>query len=287
MRIRSLCLALAAVALAAPALAAQSWSSQSLAPRPPNEEVFPAAPRRADLTVNITPPAGVYVGDPGTYQVVVSNTGNHSANVCRLTITLPRTNTSPTVHVLGTLGAYDSRCSRSGTNLICDLGTLGRGVSASRSFTISLPQSSAPIVVGASVTTESTELSTSNNSDSDTAYLLHPFFTVSAGQFAHVDHCTGTALTSFFECMLYPSSISSHEFNVLSGGTLAFVDAPASYWGTWSQSLGLDRLVLEYYDGTSHEASFSGWAVGGGCFEGVTTFYPPSVYVAPYRVCLN
>lgn len=287
MRIRHFCLGLAAVALVAPALAASSWSAPTMAPRPVNEEIIPSAPRRADLTVNITPPAGVYVGNPGTYQVVVANTGNLAAQVVRLTITLPRTHTSPTVHVLGTLGAYDGRCTRTGTNLVCQLDTLNRNASTPVAFTITLPQSSTPIVVGASVTTQTSESTTSNNNDSDTAFLLHPFTTVTVGQIAHVDHCTGTSLTSFFECTLYPSSIASHEFTVLSGGMLAFIGAPGSYFGTWSQSAGLDRLVLEYYDGTSHEASFSGWAVGGGCFEGITTFYPASAYVSPYRVCLH
>lgn len=286
MRIRFSVLGLAALAVGAPVFAASFWTPQAIAPRS-IEESFPSHPRRADVTVNITPPAGVYVGNPGTYQVAVANTGNDRATVVQLTIALPRTHTSPVVQVLGTLGAYDNRCSRSGTNLVCPLGTLNAGSSTNVSFTISLPQSSTPIVVGASVTTQSTELTTANNSDSDTAYLLHPPTTVNVGDAAHVEHCTGTGLTSFFECTLYPSSISSHDFTVLSGGLIAFVGAPASYWGTWSQSAGPDRLALEYYDGTSNVASFSGYAVGNDCFEGVTIFHPASPYVAPYRVCLQ
>ena len=68
---------------------------------------------------------------------------------------------------------------------------------------------------------------------------------------------------------------------------IAFIGAPASYWGTWAQTGGNDRLQLEYYDGTSNVASFSGFAVGNDCFEGVTIFHPASPYVAPYRVCMQ
>lgn len=137
------------------------------------------------------------------------------------------------------------------------------------------------------MTTSSAEVTTTNNSDTDTAFLLHPFTAVTVGDLGHVEHCTGTALTSFFECQLYPSSISFHDIQFLSGGIVAFIAAPPGFSGTWSQSAGLDRLRLEYYNGTSLEATFDGWAVVGRCFEGVTVFNPPSAYVAPYRVCLQ
>lgn len=288
MRIRSMCMGLLALAVGAQALAGTAWAPKPLVPSWPVEQPLPQVSHNlADLTVNVVQPAGVYVGDPGTYRVVVANTGNRQADVVRLTITLPRTHTSPTVYVLGNLGARDARCMPSGTNLDCPLGTLARNSSTNVDFTIALPQSSAPIVVAASVTTQSAELTTGNNSDSESASLLHHPTPVNVGDAAHVDHCTGTGLTSFFECALFPSSISSHDFQVLSGGMIAFVGAPASYWGTWSQAAGSARLLLEYYDGASHEATFDGYAVGSRCFEGVTVFYPPSAYVSPYRVCLH
>lgn len=242
---------------------------------------------KADLTVNITAPAGIYVDQPGEYEVLVANTGTRDASTVALTIALPRTHTSPTVTVLGTLGSFDGRCTRSGTNLQCTLGTLRKGASTPVRFTIELPQSSAPLVVDATVTTTSAERTTTNNVDSDTAFLLHPLTAVTAGRTSHNEHCTGTGLTSFFECELYPSSISSHDVQYQSGGTLTFLNAPSTYWGTWSQAGGGDRLVLEYYDGTTLQATFDGHAVGADCFEGVTTFHPASSYVAPYRVCLQ
>lgn len=61
---------------------------------------------RADLIVNLTPPPGVYVNNPGTYEVLVSNTGTKDAAAVALTISLPRTATSPSVHVMGDLGAF-------------------------------------------------------------------------------------------------------------------------------------------------------------------------------------
>ncbi|MCX6020712.1 MAG: hypothetical protein NTZ05_03095 [Chloroflexi bacterium] len=102
----------------------------------------------ADLTVRITPPSGVYVGAPGQYQVAVANTGNRQADDVRVNISLPATHTSPQVSVLGTLGAFDSRCTRTGTNLNCSLGSIRKDDSKSVLFTISLPQSSAPLVDG-------------------------------------------------------------------------------------------------------------------------------------------
>jgi uncharacterized repeat protein (TIGR01451 family) len=275
---RPIAAGLVAVALCAPAgVAARPGSSST-----------PGPSQRADLTVNIAPPPGVYVGQPGTYQVTVANVGRREASGVELVLTLPRTSTSPQVFVLGTLGTHDGRCALGGTHLECALGTLSRGATTTVAFTIALPQSSAALVVGASVTSASAEATTSNNSDSDTAYLLHPLVPVAAGETAHVDHCTGTDLTSFFECELFPSSISSHELQFLAGGVIAFIGAPASsYHGTWDQTAGDDRLRLDYYDGTTHEATFDGWAVGPDrCFEGVTQFYPPSGYVAPYRVCM-
>ncbi len=273
-------------ALTGPAIAAPQDSQELSLPR--MEALFPAAPRRANLAVNITAQTGVYVGQPAQYAVVVANIGNKDANDVRLIVTLPRTHTSPTVHILGVLSAYDNRCTVSGTNLDCQLDRVRKNTSTSVSFTIALPQSSTPLVIGASVTTSSPEGPTTNNNDSETANLLHPLWPVDVGETAHVQHCTGTALTSFYECMLYPSSISSHDISFDSGGLVSFINQSGSYWGTWDQSAGDDRLVLEYYDTGSHEATFDGYAVGPTrCFEGVTTFYPPSQYVAPYRVCVN
>lgn len=217
----------------------------------------------------------------------MTNSGNRVADGVQLVITLPRTHTSPTVHVLGVLSAWDSPCVRSGTNLNCALGSVGKGSSVTKQFTIAFPQASVPLVVGASVTTSSDELSTTNNNDSETASLLHPSTAVVVGKNAHNTHCTGTDLTSYYECTLYPSSISSHDIQFLAGGVIAFVPSQPGYTGTWSQALGADRLVLEYFDGASLAARFNGYAVDGNCWEGITNFFPTSAYNSAYRVCMQ
>jgi hypothetical protein len=246
-----------------------------------------AAPAAADLTVSIAAPTGVYVYDTGRYQVAVSNIGRKNASSVRLSVALPSTHTSPQVHVLGTLGAYDGRCSRSGTDLVCLLGGLARGASTTVFFDIALPQSAAPLVVEARVSSSSAESSTSNNLDSETASLLHPALAVVGPVDALNQHCTGTGLTSFFECALFPSSISSHEIRFEAGGSITFLNPPApGYTGTWSQPAA-DRLTFTYSDGSGPVASFDGYAVDGDCFEGLTIFFPASPYVSPYSVCLQ
>ena len=41
---------------------------------------------------------------------------------------------------------------------------------------------------------------------------------------------------------------------------------------------------MQYFDGAAHQATFSGRAVNGSCFEGITTF-PGSSYNSAYSVC--
>ncbi len=242
---------------------------------------------KPDLTVNIIAPTGITLETPGQYQVVVSNIGNRPADGVRLTIALPPTHTSPTVYVLGVLSAWDSPCLRSETNLTCSLGTIAQSGFVTKRFTIALPQSSAPLVVGASVTTSTPERSTTNNSDTDVAALLHPATPVVVGKIAHNTHCTGIELTSYYECTLFPSSIASHDIQFLASGVIDFVPARAGYTGTWSQALGTDRLVLEYFDTGSLVARFNGYAVDASCWEGLTNFFPTSTYVSAYRVCMQ
>ena len=108
---------------------------------------------------------------------------------------------------------------------------------------------------------------------------------VSAGDGAYIEHCTGTGLTAFYECTLFPSSITWHEHVFGPSGTLTIPEAP-DYTGTWSQPAP-NRLVFRYYDETNAlVATFDGLGVDEGCFEGLTTF-PDSEYVSPYSVCLQ
>ena len=101
------------------------------------------------------------------------------------------------------------------------------------------------------------------------------------------DHCTGQGLTSYFECTLFPSSISSHDTVFEPGGVISFPSAPSTYTGTWTQNPTNQTLQFKYYDGGGEVASFVGVAVSNGCFEGRVDFTPPSNYMSMYSVCLT
>lgn len=243
-----------------------------------------AAEAAADLSVTISQPASVYVYSPVRYTVRVSNIGNQSSVATTLTIQLPLTHTSPTVTVLGTVGAMTAGCTRAGTVVTCPVARIGRGGSQSFFVDLTAPQSSAPITLQATVSRSGTE-DTRNNSYTHTAALLNIDHAIVSESTAVNRHCTGRGLTSFFECELYPSSITSHDTVFHGNGTLSVPAGGATYGGTWQQ-LGPDELVFQYTNNGTPVADFIGYGVGGGCFEGITTF-PGSTYVSPYEVCLT
>lgn len=245
----------------------------------------------AELATTVTGPAGVEVDADGTWTVRVANTGNRDTTGSIVaTVQLPTTHTSPTVQVLGDLGSLGG-CTQTGTQLSCNLGRIRKNRSASVSFVIALPWSAEDLVVGASVPVQSGESNTGNNSDSEVADLVYvdtPILTTTDMQH---DHCTGTALTAWFECELYPSSISSHPATLVSDGTIDFTIAGSEadgYTGAWGQDTD-DQLWFTYSYAGEVVAEFEGNGTGGGCFEGLTRFYDApgvlSPYVAPYLVC--
>lgn len=239
----------------------------------------------ADLTVAISPtPSGTYVNQTARYTVTVANTGNRDASNASVVIQLPATHTSPQVYVMGTIGSMSTRCTQSGTALTCALGTVRKARSTSVFVDIALPQSSAALTFGATVSTTSAENSTANNTASRSASLLNYAQTIAIGDTATNAHCTGTLLTSFFECALFPSSITAYAFG-FDDGTLSFPTAPATVTAEWYQPSATE-LVIDYADDGQPAASFHGWGTSPSCFEGITTF-PGSTYVSPYRVCID
>lgn len=264
MRLRSLLLLLALL-----------WSTPSWAANGPN------------LDVSLTPPAAARVYQTAGYNVKVRNLGNKNAAGVRLTIQLPVTRTSPTVYPMGTLGATSSSCSRSGNSLVCLLGTINRNGSTSVFFDMALPYSTMPIVFGATVTTTTTpgDTNPANNTLTYTASPLTYSVTMDTVNVATNRHCTGgTSLSSFFECTLFPSSITSHETVFNPDNTITFIGVSGAYTGSWTYTASSNRLQFEYLDGPDVVATFDGRGTSPKCFEGKTTFLNPD-YVSMYQVC--
>jgi len=236
-----------------------------------------------DLRVQMPAPAPVHVYEEGGYDVVVANIGKHGAASVVLTIDLPATHTSPQVYVMGDLGAFDGRCSRSGTPPTCNLGALAKGQSTTVSFALALPVADEVLTLAASATTASGETALANNAASLSPALLHYATSVGDGDLASIDHCTGQGLTSFFECELFPSSLSSHQHVFNGDGTISIPEEP-DYGGVWSQS-SADTLSFAYLYAGEVVAEFEGVGSSPGCFQGITTF-PGSSYLSPYEVCI-
>ena len=238
-----------------------------------------------DLAVTVTPPPLVRVYQTAGFNVRVANAGPKAAASVTLTIQLPRTRTSPTVYIMGTLGTFSTACTRSNTNLVCGLGPIGKGQSQSVFFDISLPYSTAPLVITA-VAATSGEMSPANNTAAYTVNPLTVAAALSSAAPAINRHCTGQpTLSSYFECTLFPSSITSHQTTFNADGTLTFFDGPSTMNGTWVHTPSANRLQFSYYDGTLLVAQFDGRGVSAGCFEGKTTFPDNPGYVSMYQVC--
>ncbi len=244
----------------------------------------PSGSTTADVDVSVNLPT-FDVGAAHTVSIVVSNGGRATAENVVVDIFLPETHTSPTTYLLGNVTISDSRCVVRGADITCNLGRMKSNTSASVSFDLSLPWSAAPLAIDAAVSTTTTESSTSNNTDGDDAVVVYPDLAVSGPQLVENQHCTGQNLTAFYECTLFPSSISQHDTVLNADGSITFPGYP-DYSGQWWQNAD-DQLDFVYTELGVVVAEFSGNAVDGSCFEGLTTFPTSPLYVAPYAVCLR
>lgn len=236
-----------------------------------------------DLTTTIiAPTATPYVYASAQWQVRVNNIGTKDAANTVLTIQLPETNTSPSVYVMGTLGAKSSSCTRSGTHYTCTVGTVRKSSSTTVYFYITLPESAGTLDFSATASTTTPESNALNNGSSAVAAQLNYSPSFSGAHTMTNRHCTGTGLESFYECELFPSSISSHTATFNADGSISFTGMP-DYGGSWSVSGS--QLWFEYTELGSPIADFVGYGVDASCWEGITTF-PASTYVSPYEVCL-
>lgn len=244
-----------------------------------------AASPKPDLTSSFTAPTATpYVYQSGAVKVNVKNVGTATAASASVVIQLPVTNTSPGVYTMGTVGTMTSGCTASGTKVTCALGSMAKNTTKSVTINITLPESIGTLDFSAHAATTTTESSTTNNDSSYVATLNNYVVPTTASMNVTNRHCTGTGLESFFECELFPSSISEHEAVFNSDGTVSIPGYP-DYSGAWSV-VG-DELTFNYsYFGTI-EAEFVGYGVDStNCWEGETTF-PGSPYNSMYEVCTH
>lgn len=244
-----------------------------------------AAFAAADLSTSISQPSGTMVYATARYTVKVKNVGNQTASSSTVVIQLPVTATSPTVHVMGTVIGKSSTCSQSGTKLTCTLGSIAKNTTKSVYVDLQLPESTNNLDITATASTTSSESNLSNNAATLTASLYNPTLAFTGPRTVLNEHCTGTSLSAYFECTLYPSSISDHEAVLEAGGTLSFPAYGPDYGGTWSTTS--DSLTFTITELGVPVAEFEGYAVDGSCWEGITHFLPSSPYMSPYRVCLQ
>jgi len=252
--------------------------------------VLASAPAMAaqlpNLGVNLTQPASVVVDTSGRYTVRVTNTGNKNAASTTLTIQLPRTGTSPQVYIMGTLGARDGRCALSGQTLTCALGTIIKnGGFTNVFFDLALPYKTGPLTITASVTNTAGESNPANNALTATPVPALFSTPITGPLDVRNDHCTGTGLTSFFECALFPSSIAGFDSTLNADHSVTLVGAPPDYTGTWTQNPASSSLVVDLADSGGSIGTIDARAVSNGCFQGPMTFVPPSTYSVLYRIC--
>lgn len=248
---------------------------------------------KADVNVQILPPATQVVDVASQYSIQVANSGNADANSVVLRVELPVTATSPTQHVMGVLTGVDTRCTRQINVLTCNLGQIRRNRNTTVTFSLATPYMWVEQDIYASATTSTSETNTTNNSDSH-VQVLDYVSTDLAGIFdVLITSCYGQNLSSFYECELYPSSYSeldaTFEETTPGNGVITFPALPPEYagliTGDWNQATDED-LSFTIYESNVAEVLFAGKAIGNDCFEGSATF-PSSGDMIPYQVCVQ
>ncbi len=247
-----------------------------------------APPAIADLKVEINAPATVAISQATGYSVTVTNLGGQSSGAITARINFPQTNTSPQVFALGTVSVLDTRCSVINRGVTCNLAGLRRNASTTFQYNYTAPVSTKVLQMTASVSSSTTDPVASNNSASVVPNLVYPVRAISSSAITS-RMCTGTLLTSFFECERFPSSISSFAATLNADQSIDF--GQADYTGRWSQNANRTSLRMEFFQdsgsGPVKVSEFNGMAINGkNCFHGLTQHLSNSNYVSPYEVCL-
>lgn len=246
-----------------------------------------------NLSVSVTPPPATNVYAAGRYNLTVANVGNRDALNVRVVINLPSSLTSPNVSVMGTLGARSAGCNVAGLVMTCTVNTIRAGRNAPLFFDVTFPLTTSSLAMPVTASSNPIDLNPANNTATITPNLrtfatdIQAAIANNGGPLtADIDHCTGRDLVSFFQCVISPSSISSHQHVFNADNTISF--AFPGYSGVWSQNPALNQLTFSYYEGPDLALDFVGYGVDGtNCFEGITNFYPASVYNSAYSVCLQ
>lgn len=229
------------------------------------------------------------VESPYQYTTRVKNIGNQPASNVTITVEFPLTNTSPTQHILGKLTSYSASAGTCGIvarKLVCNVGNIGNNQTRSVTFTFEFQvATNAPVFKTTATTTSTNEQNPNNNTRQFAPALNYPNNVVTGGNYL-VSSCTGTNLTSYYECELYPSSIQTGlSLDLLFGGILEVTGYP-TYTGFWDQlTLPNKSLHFTIDGGSGTEVDFNGFAVSSTCFEGITTFPQNTAYNSAYKVC--
>jgi hypothetical protein len=261
--------------------------------------VVAAAPGAAEaangpnLSVSVTPPPATNVYAAGRYNLTVANVGNRDALNVSVVINLPSSLTSPYPGIMGTLGARSAGCNVSGLVLTCNIVKIRAGRNAPLFFDMTFPVTTSSLAMPVTASSSPVDLNPGNNSATITPNLrtfatdIQAAIANNGGPLtADIDHCTGRDLVSFYQCVITPTSTTSHQHIFNADNTISF--AFPGYSGVWSQNPALNQLSFSYYEGPDLALDFVGYGVDGtNCFEGITNFYPASVYNSAYSVCLQ
>lgn len=232
---------------------------------------------------NFNGPTSAKVNTPYQYSVRLRNMGNQTAQGVKFTIDLPLTNTSPTQHILGKVTGLPIGCAIVSRKIECNYSSLTPSQQKNITFTLEYPVTTKPLDMTAiASTTTPGEINPANNT-LDRNQAVGYFTNQLTSADVTVSLCTGTNLTSHFECELYPSSIQTFTMRLEAGGSITL--PYPGYTGTWTQN-NSSELAFTITDGLDG-ASFSGFSSGASCFEGITNFIPVSTYNSPYKVCVQ
>lgn len=245
-----------------------------------------AAGQNADLRVQLQGQSTVNINTPAVYTATVTNLSNSNttANNVQLIVDFPLTNTSPNVYILWNLSWLDQKCSIVSNKLSCSLWNIKKNKSVSINYTYTAPVSTKSLEMKASVSSSVNDNNTLNNSFSVIPNLVYPDRIITSWIVTN-SHCTWRWLTAYFECLLFPSSISSHEVTLNLDNTITISEP----WYTWSWSQPTNhQLHFEYSDVNWKVAEFNWFAINwSNCFDWITDFYPLWDYNSAYRVCLQ